>query len=155
MFRRFVSLLVIAGMFASQLAAIPHAHGEMSREEQQKHSATPHVHVFGHCQHCHSHCHSNGHSHHHENEPESGPPQPAGDGYNHDSTTIYLGDSANLATTVGIASVTPTTVLDLPSSFAPTTFGFDGSNVPALPWHPPDEVADDSEIYLTLRTLRN
>jgi hypothetical protein len=160
MFRRCVSFLVIVGLLASQLAAIPHAHGAMSAEEQQKHDTTPHVHFFAHGKHCHSHSHAHGHCHCHQSDkaqPASkspNPRQPTRDGFDHDQTAIYLGAAEQLTLASNSTSMVPVAIADLPSTVDATIYGFEGASVLSLPWHPPDEVADDSQAYLTLRTLR-
>lgn len=63
MFRGCVSSLVIVGLLASFLAAVPHVHAGMSAEERREHDASHHVHHFllGHAHHDHDH----GHDHHH------------------------------------------------------------------------------------------
>lgn len=57
MFRGCISLVVIAGLFASQMAAVPHAHGGSSAEDRHEHDARPHFHCkwfsAGHCVHKH------------------------------------------------------------------------------------------------------
>ena len=163
MFRRCVSLLMIAGMFASQLAAIPHAHGATSREEQRKHDATPHFHWFGNCQHCHSHSHSHAHGkndhHRHETASEHDKSDretpPDGNSLDHDADALYLGGGTNCtmvsSTQVSSARILLTT-LQVP--VATSICGIEAKEVRGLSWRPPDQVIDGSEIYLTLRTLR-
>lgn len=158
MFRRCVSLLMIVGMFASQLAAIPHAHGATSREEQRKHDATPHFHWFGHC---HSHTHGK-HDHHHQQDQTSKndtsdrqTPRPAGTDSDHDADAVYLasGTSCTLDSGAQVSSVR-ILLFALQVPVAPSNCGIDGKAVRGLPLRPPDQVLDGSEIYLTLRTLR-
>jgi hypothetical protein len=164
MFRRCVSLLLIVGMFASQLAAVPHAHGATSQEEQRKHDATPHFHWFGYCQHCHSHSHSHAHGkhghHHHETASEHDnsdrqTPRPDGNSLDHDADAIYLGGGTNC--TMGSStrvSSTQVLLIALQTPVATSICGIEAKEVRGLPWRPPDQVLDDSETYLTLRTLR-
>jgi len=162
MFRRCVSLLMIVGMFASQLAAVPHSHGATSLEEQQKHDATPHFHWFGYCQHCHSHSHAHGkHDHHHHESPsehedsDRETPRPDGNSLDHDADAIYLGGGTNC--TMGSSTQVSSTrflLTALQVPVATSICGIEAKEVRGLPWRPPDQVLDGSEIYLTLRTLR-
>lgn len=76
MFRRCISLLIIAGVLAGQLAEIPHAHGGMSAEEQRVHDLSPHIH-------CHSHQHHSQSDHSqsdHSQAESTPPPESEGDG---------------------------------------------------------------------------
>ncbi|WP_425619023.1 hypothetical protein NA78x_002752 [Anatilimnocola sp. NA78] len=154
-------------MFASQLAAVPHAHGATSLEEQQNHDATPHFHWFGHCQHCHSDSHSHSHAHgehghhHHESPSEHEDsdrqtPCPAGKAVDHDADAIYLVGGGTHSTLGSISQVPSTQVLlfALQTPVATSICGIEAKEVRGLPWRPPDQVLDGSEIYLTLRTLR-
>lgn len=171
MFRRCVSLCVLAVFLASQLAAVPHAHGATSPEEQQKHSATPHFHCewFGDTDHDHDHSHG-GHSHSHAGQQQEDCPKPKSDdsqdrqpqgtglsGTDHDADAIFVfvsGQACTASTTsykdlaasawqlVALARL-PDCLSDLQARLSPSFRG-----------HPPDEVLDDSDIYLTLRNLR-
>src|SRR5689334_6867504 len=64
MWRRGLSLLVIVGFLANQMALIPHAHDRVTMAEQKKHDATPHIHfgASGHADDDHDD-HHHGHSH--------------------------------------------------------------------------------------------
>jgi len=65
MFRRLVAITVVLGLFASNLAAVPHAHGSMTAAEQADHDSTPHFHLpFGGSEVV-GHSHGAGHAHHH------------------------------------------------------------------------------------------
>ncbi len=160
MFRRCVSLLIIVGMFASQLAAVPHAHAEFSQEEQRKHDATPHFHLFGHCQQCRSHSHADGSHHRHdrlseqdESDRQNSPP--VGKSPGHDADAVFVGIGTD-CTLVSITQVSSTQVLliALQTPVATSICGIEAKEVQGLPWRPPEQVLDDSETYLTLRTLR-
>ena len=63
MFRGCVSSLVIVGLLASFLAAVPHVHAGMSAEERREHDVSRHLHhlLLGHAHHDHEH----EHDHHH------------------------------------------------------------------------------------------
>jgi hypothetical protein len=162
MFRRSVSFLAIVSLFASQLAAIPHAHGATSPEEQRKHDETPHFHWFGYCQHCQSHSHPRGkHDHHHHDtsskhgKSDGQAPLPDGNSVDHAADAIYLGGGTNC--TFGSSTQVSSTqilLIALQSPVATSICGIEAKVVRGLPWRPPDQVLDDSETYLTLRTLR-
>jgi hypothetical protein len=156
-----ISLLIVLGMLVGPLAAIPHAHVEMSCAEQRSHDATPHVHIHAHQHHGHHHA-----PHRHSTnsltrdvrrlapEPE-GHQLPSGWSHEHDAMAVFL--------TVETAAPAPTKQISpaSPASLAMAQL-FIGSDLqwgsqPALrrDWHPPDAVCDGSNRYLTLRTLRN
>lgn len=160
MFRRCLSLLVIAGLLASQLAVIPHVHGSATPEEQQKHNATPHIHCawLGHSGHDHSHSgkgHSHPGSHHDEGakpatDDSDGHPLAIGlSGADHDTDAIFVSDQAATASRQVSAWQ--------PAALAPLFTGINdlrSRQSPSPRWHPPDEVLDASDTYLTLRNLR-
>ena len=167
MFRRAVSLLVIAGLIVGQLAAIPHAHGAMSAEEQREHDATPHFHNrwLGHPHHDHAHPHG-GHSHSHSAKVHPKHSKPASDdsstqplglvpsGSAHDADAIYLPHAG--APSMTSHKVTIAWALQV-GKLTPLAFCFAVSQAKGedyLRWHPPDEVQDASDYYLTLRNLR-
>jgi hypothetical protein len=168
MFRRCVSLLVIAGFLASQLAVIPHTHGAASAEEQREHDATPHCHI-GHAHHGHSHAHC-GHTHAHSHpgkpteesvtgSPDESANQPLGAGRcgaEHDASAIFVSGQACTASPASPRDQGPLTWQTAPLAALPGWLGQLAGGVPssAPRWHPPDEVSDASDIYLTLRTLR-
>lgn len=164
MFRRFISFLVIAGLLASQLAVLPHAHAGMSAEERQQHDATPHFHCQG-LSHDHGHDHSHGgHSHKHgDPSRESAPNQPANDstgsfppfglvGLDHDATAVFVPVQASVPKTANDGGSAATAVL-IPIviyDFTDVRLGLRRAPL----WHPPDAVLDGSDTYLTLRNLR-
>lgn len=162
MFRRTVSLLIIVGMLASQLAAVPHAHGATSEEAKRKHDATPHFHWFGHCSNCKSHSHDHGkHCHQHEHPTSEDRPterkesQPVGDTMDHNADAIYVVGGTTL--TVGSATQQAAVQSVLAALQMPIATSIVAVEV-VIPaertWRPPDQVLDDSDAYLTLRTLR-
>jgi hypothetical protein len=161
MFRRCVSLLVIAGLFASQLAAIPHAHGATSPEEQRKHDAMPHIHLLGHSSHGHSHSAAkDDHDHHHHSAPpdeESAKQSLAlsGGAPEHDSDAFYFVASPRFfaGSTAQVHTISALLVA-VQTPNAGWAEGHQAESARGLLWHPPDSVLDDSETYLTLRTLR-
>ena len=156
MFRRCISILVLVGFLAGQLAAAPHAHGGYSAQQQREHDAKPHVHV-GHGGHTHPH-HSHSatpksHSPKTDATPSSGPVQLAGDcSFDHERDAVYLATGAISAagikeqgSDIGELSVDP--VANVASLLAPAC-----RDVP--PFHPPDREAFVAKLFLTLRTLR-
>lgn len=170
MFRRCVSLLVIAGFLASQLAAVPHAHGGASPEGRREHDAAPHFHWawLSHAAHHHDHSHSpSGHEHSHSG-PQSrdqndskgssgepiGPPQITGlPGAGHDADAIFVsGQTAAASPSKDQASKTTQLIASVRLVAC-----LDGLALnPRLPpcWHPSDEALDASDTYLILRNLR-
>jgi hypothetical protein len=158
MFRRFVSLLVLIGFLANQLAAIPHAHAGYSEEQQRQHDAQPHVHV-GRGNHAHHH----GHSHDQPSDrqpaekhsPVKVPPLSSGVrdfSVEYDLDAIYLPSSASLAVK------DPST-----ANAAAALFGdLDSTSTSAdlkprclcAPIHPPNRDARGAKLYLILRALR-
>jgi hypothetical protein len=165
MFRGCVSLLVLVGFIASQLAVMPHAHGAASAEEQRNHDATPHFH-WNSLSHSHSHSgHNHAHPHHTSAKPRS---KTSVDSTSDDSTTRLAGADqyyaehdadaifVNAHAVYGsgspdrAASVSQVAILALPCVGSATS----PIATPTLRWHPPDIVLDASDSYLTLRNLR-
>lgn len=164
MFRRSVSVLVIAGFLANQLAVIPHAHGAASTDEQQKHNATPHLHcewhdhaVYDHADHDHGHSHS-GNGHKGNAKPSSndseGPSLAIGlCGVDHDIDVIMVSIQATTASRSQNQVVSEWQFAALAP--LPTCLGeFQSSFGQSTRWVSPDKVLDGSDIYLTLRNLR-
>lgn len=151
MFRRIVSLLMVTVVFASQLATMPHVHGATSQEQQENHDAIPHFHWHGHCSHCGSHSHGDD-GHHHpgrQNGPAESHP------IDHDSDAVYLvggvdfiGPSTTQLTAIQSVFAAPALPAVLPTNGVEALTRFEAR------WRPPDQVLDDSDAYLTLRTLR-
>jgi hypothetical protein len=166
MFRGCISVFVIAGLFASQLAAVPHAHGGSSSEDRHEHDVKPHFHCkwlsAGHGVHEHG---GKAHSH------AAPTPEPvptncesdSGDSLpsvgvrttHHDANAVYVPSQ--------VASGPPTNLTQGITSAGqvafcfPSPVGHSGLSSIARPtpcWHPPDEVLDASNTYLTLRNLR-
>lgn len=165
--------LLIAGYFAGQLAAFPHAHAR----EPVGHGGRPHFHANwftrliakeGHSHHHHahdrhsghSHHHHSGHSHHHHSpeqdrsheQPENAPATP--DGRGHDADCVYLLDSL-----IGRAPAS----WPAPSQAAGDVHFLavlldDGPDLAAfrsVQTHaPPDVLAGGCPLFLKLRTLR-
>jgi hypothetical protein len=149
---------VIVGLFASQLASVPHAHAGISAEEQQKHDATPHFHCtwLSHAHHEHGHSHD-GHSHHHDRPAEPAERTTLPDGLNgvgHDATAVYCPGRVLAASVVqqdsllSLLSDLGTLALSQPPAELRPCGGMFGRR------RPPDEAVDGSNIYLKLRNLR-
>ncbi len=158
MMRRCISTFLITGLLFSQLAAFPHVHGGGSAAEQQRHDATPHFHYHWNshkdCGEVHfhstrlavSHLRSDGKS---QREPLSEGLTSA----SHDADAIF----------VQIHPGTPPKTSQIESAIAQLAvfarffdqpIGIELGIHSPLPWHPPDEIGDESDIYLTLRNLR-
>ncbi len=172
MLRRYVSLLVIMGLFASQLAAMPHAHAGATTVERQKHDSTPHFHLhWFEDGHDHAHC-SGGHKHSHDSlhdEPlhgDSPAQEPTGDSQaqplsnglssaSHDANAIFVPVCAN-AFSVTSQDASPTTALQFVTIATLVNLLEDAWSCmrSTRPVHPPDAAKDGSDIYLTLRNLR-
>ena len=109
---------------------------------------------------CHYHVHGKHDHHHHDttskqDKPDRQTPRPAGNSVDHNADAIYLGGGTNC--TVGSStqvSSTQALLIALQTPVATSICGIEAKEVRGLPWRPPDQVLDDSETYLTLRTLR-
>jgi len=163
MFQRCVSLLVLAGFLASQLAAMPHAHG-VDDGEQRDLSTKRHFHwawfvdVHGDHDHTHlSHRHTHaGHGCSYDAPQESEAAQTGlvvgqwtcGD---HDFDAVFVPEP-----TVGTSPQHDPQAWQLASIVAlPEELGqLVSAGERPVPWHPPDEILDASDTYLTLRMLR-
>lgn len=166
MFRSCISLLVTIGLFASQLAAVPHAHGEIAPADREEHDARPHFHgLWGNGgQHAHTH---DGHAHSHSTppqkpaslDPEGTPgvarPSEGIRNTHHDATAVYVPlQVASCPATSSTACVVLAWQLAACADLAADP-GIVSLNIRSAPgWHPPDEVLDASGTYLTLRNLR-
>lgn len=152
-FRRCVFLIAIVGLLASQLAAVPHAHGGLTIDEQREHDATPHFHSHG-FHHRHDHT-PGGHRHRHFVQPSEGRPHQRPDRIpqrEHDATAIdcrwqVLAVSQTWSTTKLVTW--GTTLNDYP--LANCSFASESEFIAG---RPPDQVLDRSNLYLTLRNLR-
>jgi hypothetical protein len=157
MFRRCISLVVVAGILASHLATIPHAHAGMSAVEQKRHDATPHFHSHGpgHSHHGHRHSRkpSYSHSRHASAHVASNSSLSPFAGGSHDNSAVFVPVSAPSADQKGMstAAIVGAGSIPAPGKLLATF----QAKLASAPWHPPDEVLDSSKIYLTLRTLRN
>ena len=160
MFRRCISALVMAGYIAGQLATLPHAHGAAT--ERHQHDATPHFHVGrpAAAEH-HHHDHGTHHGHHHDHgctpQPDTSPDRPIDSSLtatHPDSGAVYFLSGNGIA--VANPSTTSPTSADFAATVAWTVFVpdrvLDERSYPLE--RPPDDPADDSSLYLTLRQLR-
>jgi hypothetical protein len=173
--RRCIVISVILGHFASQLAAVPHAHAGLSADERERHDAVPHFHCdwlgggqhesdhggHDHGQHDHGgHDHSHrGHKHHDEpaGVPQESTEQIPADGLgscDHDATAICCPVHA---TRITVSQPQGDEALELAPLAAP--IGGVLADCYLNGWtpdlgRPPDETLDGSNLYLTLRNLR-
>jgi hypothetical protein len=165
MFRGFISILLIAGLLTSNLAAMPHAH-VVSPAERERHDARPHFHFdwFG-ANHSRSHGHNHPHTHargerqhfHASSRGNSSPLQglevsdPGGD--EHDSDAFYVPQvaaSASAESKSQLVTLAKQVVGRLPEAVCSKTWPESVWRI----WHPPDQVCDGSHLYLTIRQLR-
>lgn len=160
MLRRCVSLLVIAGFLSSQLASIPHAHGFASPDEQKSHNATPHFHCKQSNSTEHTHDHSPlGHRHDHASKSQSheSGTEPADNRIgllDHDASAIFMLAGTPTFSRSNLLELTNTWHLALFAQLPAFQCDISGNPTDSPEWHPPDEVLDESGIYLTLRNLR-
>lgn len=159
MFRRCISTFVIVGLFASQWAAIPHAHGGM--EHGSGHSSTPHLHLSwfraDRVAHEHSHGgHDHGHSHHKHPDTSPAPSDSLADGSDHDADALYLsaGTPSSGSSDRGSSSFKSQVTQTLATVFAISAGNAAYSAQVNFRQHPPEARARDCALFLELRTLR-
>lgn len=167
MLHRCISLLVILGLFAGQLAAVPHAHAELSTEDRQEHDATPHIHCHwpGHDHHGHydhGHGHSNGDQPRHHfggvgpaDRPADRSPQDGVSEFDHGASMICVPVTMTAVAAgrqVAQASTAQWWTAHAVLANIGPNLGKRGDSNGS--WRPPDFLRDGSGIYLTLRQLR-
>lgn len=162
MFRRIVSFVVVLGLLAGNLAAVPHAHGSMTATEQATHDSTPHFHLpFGAVEHA-AHSHAHGHHCHHKHSHVSGhavtAKAPSASGkcaVAHDSNAIYLSTVVGLYEAVKVDPAGSISSLPL-DSLVVSLLAIQPSLRPAQwAWrNASGSLGDAAPLYLTLRTLR-
>jgi len=142
MLRRCISLLLVIGFIAGQLAPVPHAHGA---GDAAVHDARPHVHLAWFC---HDHEHEQ-HDHGHQ----TAPPRSLYPGCDHDSDAVYF-DSNPIPNRIAgpdLAKVTSEPIAPLYLAVSTCT----PTDRPSAMWaHTPSLRAPDCALYLTLRALR-
>jgi len=145
MFRRCISILLLLGFVASQLAAVPHAHAGRS---DAGHDAHPHVHLAWFC-----HDHHGEREHDHDSH-ESTPGRSIGTDREHDCDAVYLSRNPlrNQSVETAVSDMRSTAVATLPVA-VPSSFLLSEQPSPvaadALPSRAPN-----CALYLTLRALR-
>jgi hypothetical protein len=145
MLRRFITSLVLLGFIVSQLAAMPHAHGADSPDDQHRHDAHPHIHIwFG------------GHSHARnidlQEPPGLGDQRDTDD---HDADAIFLPGAG--APALGNDRSQSAHQGDLASTGRIGLSAVCKANDKAcksLPWRPPDDDPPACPLFLKLRTIR-
>jgi len=145
MFRCAITNLVLFGFIVSQLAAVPHAHGATSPDNQHRHDAFPHIHIgFG--------GHSQARKNTTQRPPGLGEPRT---GNEHDNDAIYLpgagapalgNDRSQNLHHCGLVSAAPLAMCSIGPASADASL--------TLPWRPPDDDPPDCPLFLTLRTIR-
>lgn len=161
MFQRCVAIAVLLGMFAAQLARVPHAHAETSPGQQREHDSHPHIHVGSHG-HAHDHHEHAPHpdSHHHGVNRESVPPsggespsvQVAGSGPNHDNDAVYLPASPTVSSW-GERVTGPAIELIRVDCAGDECLEPEVPHLRAF-LHPPDDDSGCGRLFLKLRHLR-
>jgi hypothetical protein len=153
MFRRAVSLIVMLGFVAGQMAAIPHAHGQDHLDLD--HDSRPHIHVSWH-----EHVgHSQGddeHAHHHPGKESHSPSTQSETDLNqdgHDSDAAYLpaGADNSLPSTSVPSPENPQVNCTLAVAPVHTTIAVTHCSVAA---YLPSESSSSYPLYLELRSLR-
>lgn len=161
MFRRCVSVLLLLGYVAGELATVPHAHGGLSVEQQTQHDARPHIHL-GPFAHRHEHGHPPaGHSHRHlsDHEPageaDQSPAESHPSGSEHDRAAIFF-PSGTAAHSPGRNQTTATSTKQSSAlAVGLAAAGFDGRVRPScVAIHAPDVGPPHAKRFLTLRNLR-
>jgi len=159
MFRRIVSIVVVLGLLAGNLAAVPHAHSGMTAAEHEAHDATPHFHLPTACGGLSGHSHGPGHAHQHfhgDRTPSASANVPviaSLAAIDHDSNAIYTPDSVGRNSNVDTAAAVPSRLLASPSF----EWAISGDAAHASRWQkaPQEESrGDTAPLYLVLRTLR-
>ncbi len=162
MFSRCISIFVIVGFVASQLAAVPHLHSWSSFADQQQHDATPHLHLdwLGFSDHSHEHSHGGQtHSHCHIKHSHAAPVED----HNDSACVSDSGDHDASAVAVSVPEGMPSSgSYQLPgkatSQLLAAAIPLDGSielnGLRPIRWHPPDLAWSDAHLYIFLRNLR-
>ena len=152
--RRYTTTMLMMAYLASQLAAVPHAHGASCENQPSDHNARPHLHIS--CFDHESHSHDGGHTHHYEcDECHSQPtPSDTNTGHDdHDSDAVYLPDdtgvslpSKNVASTEDLQVVSTLVIAAIPTTMAISASLADASS--------PGTCTPACPLWLTLRALR-
>ena len=142
MMRRSISILVLAGFVASQLAVFPHAHPTADHERDSR----PHVHLTGHA-HSHAHPHTHRHQAGHDTKVSAGVVAAE----QHDSDAAYLPNSgpARSGAASSLLHMLVTLSNEACTISIPTQIGGRAGTIPC-----PDSLPDDGPLFLNLRTLR-
>jgi hypothetical protein len=147
MFRSLVSIAVLVGFIAGQLAAMPHAHAFATVAEQHRHDSRPHVHLG----------HSHGHGHRHQCDSHDNEPVVPDGGSTHDADATYLPPThlpATIPVSVEKAGQDHRAQI---GHWVSTFFSCALQIKPSIGhacWHPPDADAPSCALFLKLRTLR-
>lgn len=155
MFRCRLSILVLLGFFANQLAMIPHAHAA----DLPGHDSRPHVHLAGLSSASHTHNHQHGHEHSdsHRHDSRSHTPtdqpqvgiEPLTD---HDVDALYVPvGSVNSASFLSQKAVDQQVPVQL---WLVATDELVLTSLAQPFWLPHDESRDGCQLFLRLRNLR-
>jgi len=155
------------GSLTNHLVVPPHAHAEMTAEEQRVHDETPHIHCgqLGHQKKGHSHPHCKVENSQLEQQHKSGNKSKILEdaegrstdftSSDHDADAIYIPEmvcAISIATHQELAQCSWNLVRLLTCSMS---FDEPPADISLLPrWQTPAKVLDASETFLTLRNLR-
>src|SRR5215212_2833428 len=127
MARRSATTLLLIAYLASQMAAVPHAHGADCENQPADHDARPHFHISSAAQVGHSHPHADVHQHphdhaelhHHEDKSNSVPANTfaaKNEQREHESNAVYFSEDFGVA--LHSKNIAPANNLDSVSSLA-------------------------------------
>lgn len=156
MFRRIICLALIGSLIASQLAAVPHAHCNLTTAESLAHAHTPHFHIHG----GHSHGGNQAHSHQHVDrnnlrlsEPHASSKVVAIGQSGHDCDAIFYSAHVMNSSHVKDKNASDRCLL-VGEWYYCDSFSMESHAIDLTVLPPPDILPDSSEIYLVLQNLR-
>ena len=151
MFRKGVSIVVLLGFVAGQVAAMPHAHGDCTLRDD--HDSRPHAHTLcvGEAGHRHAHHHDVADTRMtHSHPPVS---QAIGEQDDHDSDAVYLANDISVFLASKITSV-PTGGQVLYAVVYPVASSLTAAADYSAAAFFPNECSSSRPLYLELRALR-
>jgi hypothetical protein len=159
MFRRGLSIALILGYAAAQMATIPHAHPGDSLH--QYHASVPHIHLswFGNTRHDHRHARNHHADHHSKGRGRTAPPFESGivqfAPHDHDADAFYLLTSFAARQSTGASHATPASDKSRLTSDDAICVAFVIRHSSFVICHsPPDLSGSHCALILQLRTLR-
>jgi hypothetical protein len=158
MLRRSLSIALILGYLASQLAAVPHAHGGSSENQSSGHNVRPHIHIssFNLFDHSHDRHSDDGHAHHHEcddSHSHSASSSSNAEHDDHDNDAVYLPNDTGFS--LPSKSVVSLDCLQSVSTLAIAAIATPAArSEPSAVAYSPGECSLGCPLYLALRALR-